>query len=61
MPCIPGEGDTEKKIIAHYKKYYGTILKGVKLIPSGIAVALIRAIDPTKLEQVSVWGNGGVV
>ena len=31
VPCIPGEGATEKAIIAHYKKYwYGSNVKNAK-------------------------------
>ena len=38
-PCIPGEGETERKIISVFKKYLGFILKCGKVIPEIIAYA----------------------
>lgn len=42
-PCIPGEGEMERKLIKRYNQYIGFTLKAGKAIPSFIAIGVIEA------------------
>mmetsp|Transcript_25401 Transcript_25401/g.30110 ORF Transcript_25401/g.30110 Transcript_25401/m.30110 type:complete len:580 (+) Transcript_25401:53-1792(+) len=44
VPCIPGEGETEKNLIEWNKKYLNVTLSAFKLVPAIIAIAFFGKI-----------------
>jgi hypothetical protein len=47
VSCIPGEGDVEKKLLDHHKKYLGLFFHVVKLVPALMAMAIFATIAST--------------
>jgi len=44
LPCIPGKGEYERKILKVFKTYLGHIFRLIKFIPLIIAIAIINKI-----------------